>query len=274
MKKKIFKIIKKSYELRKKIIEIVIKNGGHLATSFSCLDILVCLYYGNLIKFKSSKPNWEIRDRLVISKGHAETLIYTILDDLGFFPKSWLAKNYRAGKYLLGGHIDSKVPGIEFTTGALGHGLSLAAGSALGLKRKKNNAKVFVLLSDGECTEGTTWEAAIFASKHRLNNLIAIIDNNKISATDFTKNFTDIQNLDKKFKAFGWNVVQVNGHNHSQLLKILGQVKNNLKGKPTVIIADTIKGKGLKFIENDPTRHAKGLDEKEKIMARVIFEIK
>ena len=129
-------------------------------------------------------------------------------------------------------------------------------------------------MSDGECTEGTVWEAAIFASKHKLNNLIAIIDHNKISATDFTKNFTDIQNLDKKFKAFGWNVVQVNGHNHSQLLKILGQVKNNLKGKPTVIIADTIKGKGLKFIENDPTRHAKGLDEKEKIMARDIFEIK
>lgn len=257
-------IIKKSFTLRQKILKIVIKNGGHLATSFSCLDIVVSLFYGKVLRFKNNKPKWPMRDRFVLSKGHAETLLYAVLDDLKFIPKSWLSEHYRSGKYILGGHTDCKIPGIEFTTGALGHGLNLACGSALALKRKKSPSKVFVLMSDGECTEGTVWEAAIFASKHKLNNLIAIIDHNKISATDFTKNFTDNSNLEKKFSSFGWKSQVIDGHNIPYLLKILKKAKKNTSKKPIVFIANTIKGKGLKFIENDPSRHAKGLDEKEK----------
>lgn len=272
-KLKFKEVIKKSFQLRQKVLGVVIKNGGHLATSFSCLDIVVSLYYGMVLKFKKNQPNWKLRDRFILSKGHAETLLYVVLDDLKFFPKTWLSKNYRSGKYILGGHVDCKIPGIEFTTGALGHGLNLACGSALALKKQNNSSKVFVLMSDGECTEGTVWEAAIFASKHKLNNLIVIVDHNKISATDFTKNFTDINNLEKKFSAFGWKSKIIDGHNISSLIKILKKAKKNISKQPTVFIANTIKGKGLKFIENDPSRHTKGLDEKEKIEAMRLLKI-
>ena len=266
-------VIEKSFKLRQKILEIVIKNGGHLATSFSCLDIVVSLYYGKVLKFRSDEPNWKSRDRFILSKGHAETLLYSVLDDLKFMPKTWLSKHYRSGKYFLGGHTDSKIPGVEFTAGALGHGLNLACGSALALKKKKSISKVFVLMSDGECTEGTVWEAAIFASKHKLNNLIAIIDHNKISATDFTKNFTDISNLEKKFLSFGWRSQIIDGHNIPKLIKIFKKAKTNNSNQPKVFIANTIKGKGLNFIENDPSRHTRGLEEKEKIIAMRLLKI-
>ena len=267
------KIIDKSFTLRQKILEIVIKNGGHLATSFSCLDIVVSLFYGKVLKFKSNNPEWPFRDRFILSKGHAETLLYSVLDDLKYIPKSWLLNHYRSGKYILGGHTDSKIPGVEFTAGALGHGLNLACGSALALKRKKSNSRVFVLMSDGECTEGTVWEAAIFASKHKLNNLIAIVDHNKMSATDFTKNFTNINNLEKKFLSFGWKSKVIDGHNIPRMIKIFENAKKDSSYKPMVFIADTVKGKGIKFIENDPSRHTKGLDEKEKKRAMRLLKL-
>ena len=216
---------KKAFALRQKILKIVIKRGGHLATSLSSLDILVSLFYSGVLNFKNTKPNWEFRDRFILSKGHAETLIYSVLDDLKFFPKTYFENHYRAGKFLLGGHTDCKVPGIEFTAGALGHGLSLACGTALALKRKKNNSKVFVLMSDGECTEGSVWEAAIFASHHKLDNLIVIVDHNRISATDFLNNFTNISNLTKKFQSFGWNSKNIDGHSISKMNKIFKNIK-------------------------------------------------
>ena len=179
----------------------------------------------------------------------------------------------RAGKFLLGGHTDCKVPGIEFTAGALGHGLSLACGTALALKRKKNNSKVFVLMSDGECTEGSVWEAAIFASHHKLDNLIVIVDNNRISATDFLINFTNISNLTKKFQYFGWNSKNIESHSISKMNKIFKNIKKNNSKKPTIFIAKTIKGKGINFIENDPSRHTKGLNKEEEIKAMRILNI-
>lgn len=274
MKKINLKLInKKAFSLRQKILDIVVKNGGHLATSFSCLDIVVSLFYGKVLKYKNNKPNWSSRDRFILSKGHAETLLYTILDDLKFIPKSWLSKHYRSGKFILGGHTDSKIPGIEFTAGALGHGLSFGCGSALALKRKNSASKVFVLMSDGECTEGTVWEAAIFASTHKLNNLIAIVDHNKISATDFLKNFTDINDLKKKFTSFGWRSKIIDGHNINNLIKIFIKEKKKKTSRPIVFIANTIKGKGLKFIENDPSRHTKGLNKEESIRAKKILKI-
>ncbi len=267
------KIIKKSFTLRQKILNIVIENGGHLATSFSCLDIVVSLYYGGVLKFRYYNPKWSLRDRFILSKGHAETLLYSVLDDLKYFPKSWLSNHYRSGKYILGGHTDSKIPGVEFTAGALGHGLNLACGTALALKRRKNTSRVFVLMSDGECTEGTVWEAAIFASKHKLNNLIAIVDHNKMSATDFTKNFTNINYLEKKFSSFGWKSQVIDGHDIPSLIKIFKKAKKNISNKPIIFIVNTVKGKGLKFIENDPTRHTKGLDEAEKEKAKKLLKI-
>jgi transketolase len=266
-------LFKKAYELRKKILKIVIDRGGHLATSLSCLDILVALFYGKVLNFKSSNPKWKIRDRFVLSKGHAETAMYSVLDDLNFFPKFFLTNHYRHGKFLLGGHIDGKIPGIEFTTGALGHGLNLACGSALALKKNSIKSKVFVLLSDGECTEGSVWEAAIFASKHKLNNLIAIIDYNRISATDYLDNFTDLSYLGKRFIAFGWNVINVNGHNIQSMRSSFLKVKKKNLTRPTIFIARTIKGKGINFIENDPSRHAKGLSKEEENRAKKILHI-
>jgi transketolase len=267
------KLNKKAFELRQKILNIVIKRGGHLATSFSCLDIVVALFYGGILKFKSYNSSWEGRDRFILSKGHAETLIYAILEDLKFFPKSFFFNHYRYGKFLLGGHTDCNVPGIEFSAGALGHGLSLACGTALALKRKKSKSKVFVLMSDGECSEGSVWEAGIFASQHKLDNLVAIIDNNRISATDFLDNFTSLNNLSKKFKSFGWNSININGHNIIEMQKIFLKVKKNNSGKPFIFVANTIKGKGIKFIENDPSRHTKGLSKQEEIEAMKILKI-
>lgn len=267
------KLNKKAFELRQKILKIVIKRGGHLATSFSALDILVTLFYGGVLNFQNSNPNWERRDRFILSKGHAETLIYSILDDLKFFPKTFFNNHYRAGKFILGGHTDCKVPGIEITAGALGHGLSLACGIALALKRKKNKSKVFVLMSDGECTEGSVWEAAIFASQHQLDNLIVIVDFNRISATDFLSNFTNLSNLSKKFSSFGWNSKNIDGHEIKKMRKTFLNVKNNKSKKPTIFIAKTVKGKGIKFIENDPSRHTKGLNKEEEIKAMRILKI-
>jgi len=268
-----FNLNKKAFDLRQKILKVVIDSGGHLATSFSCVDIVVCLFYGKILKYNSSKPKLESRDRFILSKGHAETLMYVILSELNFFSKNWLRDHYRQGKFILGGHIDSKVPGIEFTTGALGHGLSLACGCALALKKKKNKSKVFVLMSDGECTEGSVWEAAIFASKHKLNNLIVIVDENKISATDFTKNFTNNTKLKEKFISFGWQAININGHDINGLMKNFKKVKKFKLNKPLIFIAKTTKGKGLKFIENDPIRHTKGLDKFEEIKAKKILKI-
>jgi len=263
----------KAFELRQKILKVIISNGGHLATSYSCVDIVSCLFYGKILKYNSGKPKLESRDRFILSKGHAETLMYVILSDLNFFPKKWLIDHYRRGKFILGGHIDSKIPGIEFTTGALGHGLSLACGSALALKKKNNKAKVFVLMSDGECTEGSVWEAAIFASKHKLNNLIVVVDENKISATDFTKNFTNNTKLKEKFLSFGWKAKNIDGHDISSLTKNFKKAKKSKLNKPLIFIAKTIKGKGLSFIENDPIRHTKGLDKFEEIKAKKILKI-
>ena len=266
-------LFKKALELRKKILRIVIDRGGHLATSLSCLDILVVLFYGKVLNFNSSNPKWKFRDRFVLSKGHAETAMYSILDDLNFFPKFFLKDHYRHGKFLLGGHIDGKIPGVEFTTGALGHGLSLACGSALALKKSSIKSKVFVLLSDGECTEGSIWEASIFASKHKLTNLIAIIDYNRISATDYLDNFTDLSNLGKRFIAFGWDVVNVNGHDIQSMSRSFLKAKRLKLRRPTIFIAKTIKGKGIKFIENDPSRHTKGLSKEEENKAMKILNL-
>ena len=270
---KLNKVKNKAQFIRKQILETVINKGGHLATSFSCADILTTLYYSGIMEYNNKNEKWNKRDRLIISKGHAETIIYNILSDLDFFPKNWLLKHYRSGKYLMGGHIDSKIPGIEFSTGSLGHGLSLASGMALGMKKSKNRSNVFVLMSDGECTEGSVWEAAIFASKNKLNNIIAFIDNNQISATDFLKNFTDIGNLKEKFTAFGWNCFSINGHSIKKIYTTINKIKNLKNNKPNIVIANTIKGKGLNSIENDPARHTKGLSKMEINDAKKQFKI-
>ena len=169
-------LTQKARQLRLKMVQMCAQNGGHIASALSCIDIMVALYYGDVFKFNPQNPAWDDRDRFILSKGHGETALYAILADCGYFPGEWLETRYRRGDFFLGGHPDIHIPGVEATTGALGHGLSLAAGISLASKMDARTHLQFVLLGDAECTEGSIWEAAIFASKHNLENLIAIVD--------------------------------------------------------------------------------------------------
>lgn len=252
-------LIKKSKDLRKVLFNVCCSNGGHIASALSCLDIIVSLYYSGLFKFKPENPDWEERDCFFLSKGHAELALYCILADLHFFPKEWLITRYRAGDCFLGGHPDIRIPGVEITSGALGHGLGIASGVALASKKDQIISNNYVLLGDAECTEGSIWEAASFASFHKLNNLIAIIDRNHLSALDWTENFCALDPFEKKWEAFGWEVKKIDGHDFNQLIDVLEYSNSSTRQKPLAIIAETIKGKGLSFLENDPLCHVKGV---------------
>jgi transketolase len=259
----------KAKEIRNGVVNVAIRNGGHIASSFSCVEILICLYYGNILKFNAINPEWAERDRFILSKGHAETALFTILSDLKFFPEEWLENHYRTGECYLGGHPDRKIPGVEITSGALGHGLGIAAGISLAAKMNKKNHFQFVLMGDSECTEGSVWETALFAAKHNLNNLIAITDRNRIGSIDFTENFTSLEPLKQKWEAFGWEAIEVDGHNFEELLNVLKYAKSRQNKMPLSIIANTVKGKGVSFMENNPIWHVKNLScEEEIVLAR------
>jgi transketolase len=249
----------KANELRTRVVHICSKSGGHISSAFSCIEIMVGLYYSGILMMDAHNPNWDERDRFILSKGHGETALYAILADLGFFPEEWIDKRYRLGDHFLGGHPDQHTPGIEVTSGALGHGLGLAAGISLAAKMDSKKHLQFVLLGDAECTEGSIWEAAIFASKHCLNNLVAIVDRNQIGALDFTDNFTSLEPLADKWRAFGWEVCVLDGHNLEQLVEALNYTRSRIDQRPMVIIAHTIKGKGVSFMENDPAWHTRTL---------------
>ncbi|MEK7144022.1 MAG: transketolase [Patescibacteria group bacterium] len=242
-----------------------------LASSLSDVEIFVVLYYGGILKFDPKNPSWEERDRFIISKGHGAISLYPILADLGFFDKSELAKVGQAGSFL-GGIPDTMIPGFETINGALGHGLGVACGTAIALKIKKSDSKVFVLMGDGELFEGAVWEAIMFAGHHKLNNLILIIDNNKISMLDYCRNIVDLSPLEEKFKIFGWETGVIDGHNMESVYNSLKNLKEKKSDKPEVLIADTIKGKGVPQLENDVLCHIKSLKEEE--ITKAIGELK
>lgn len=246
-----------AHELRKTILELCIERGGHLASSLSCVEILVALYYGGVLRYNPHDAYWNGRDRLFLSKGHAECVLYNILSRLGYFPVDWIKERYLCGDYRLGGHTDRSVPGIEFSGGSLGHGLGIASGMAWALQNDNKDNMNYVILGDGECAEGSVWESASFASKHKLNNLIAIVDYNKQGCWDFTSEYMDADNLPSRFKAFGWNVESIDGHNFNDLLAVLHKTKQVSNDKPTAIIAHTVKGKGISYMEGVPLWHVK-----------------
>lgn len=233
-----------------------------LASSLSALEIFTVLYYGKILKFNPKNINWPARDRFIISKGHGAISLYPILADLGFFKKKELARVCKEGSFL-GAIPDPIIPGFETINGSLGHGLGVACGIAVALKRQKKREKVFALLGDGELNEGSVWEAVMFASEHKLNNLIAIIDNNKICMLDYCKNILNLAPLSDKFKAFGWDVKSVDGHNLRLLYDILSKMKKSKSSKPTVLIANTIKGNSVPSLENDSLSHIKNLSAEE-----------
>jgi len=233
-----------------------------LASSLSAVEIFVVLYYGKILTFRPHEPDWDERDRFIISKGHGSISLYPILADLGYFNKKELDRVCREGS-LLGGIPDPIIPGFEAVNGSLGHGLGVACGVALALKRKKRREKVFVLLGDGELYEGSVWEAVMFAGEHRLDNLIVIIDNNKICMLDYCRNILNLEPLDKKFKAFNWRVKSADGHNTGQLSRALINLKNRKGDKPNLLIANTVKGKGVPNLESDPLSHIRNLNAEE-----------
>ena len=233
-----------------------------LASSLSAVEIFTALYYGKIIKFNAKDIRSEKRDRFIISKGHGAISFYPVLADFGFFPIENLSKVCKEGS-ILGGIPDSVIPGFETINGSLGHGLGVACGIAIALKRKKRREKVFVLIGDGELYEGSVWEAIMFAGEHKLGNLILIIDNNMACMLDFCKNIIDLAPLDKKFAAFNWIVKTVNGHSLDELYSALKNFKDFPNNKPKVLIANTIKGKGVPRLETDPLSHIKNLQPEE-----------
>ncbi len=258
-------LTQKANRLRIKILQMCVNSGGHISSAFSCVDILVGLYYSGMLKFDPRNPEWNERDRFILSKGHGETALYAILADLGFFPEEWIETRYRRNDCFLGGHPDRRIPGVEVTTGALGHGLGLAAGISLAAKLDAQHHLQFVLMGDTECTEGSVWEAAQFGAKHELNNLVAIVDRNHISALDFTERFTALEPFADKWKSYGWEVSTVDGHDLQQLVGVYEYARSRTSAGPLAIIAETIKGKGVSFMENDPTWHTRTLSGEKEI---------
>ena len=233
-----------------------------LASSLSDVEILVALYYGGILKFDPKNINWQGRDRLIVSKGHGAISLYPILADLGYFPTEELNRVCQEGSFL-GGIPDIIIPGFETTNGSLGQGLGVACGMAAALKRKKSDSAVFVLLGDGELYEGSVWEAIMFASEHQLDNLTVIIDNNKICMLDYCKNIIDLTPLEKKFRTFNWKVKTIDGHDVRKIYNTLRSLKIDRSGSPKVVIADTIKGRGVPQLEGDSLCHIKSLKEVE-----------
>ena len=255
--------------VRQQVLEMAMRAGaGHIAPAYSCTEIMVALYQGNILRVRPKQPAWEDRDRFILSKGQACAAQYAILADMGYFPVSELKTYCRLGSKL-GGHSESNVIGVEAFTGSLGHGLPIGTGMALAGKMDKKDYLVVVLLGDGEIQEGSNWEAAMFAAHHGLNKLIAIIDRNGLQALDYTEDVLSLEPLAKKWEAFGWETRTVNGHSFNDLLSVMGDLRSRKSRKPLVIIALTTKGKGVSFMENSPIWHFRIPDKRELIKARM-----
>ena len=246
---------KKSIEYRKNILNIIFESGaGHTGGSLSCIDILNVLY-NSTMDISPKKFSSFDRDHFIQSKGHSVEALYTVLLDCGFYSKEDLDTLNNFKSHFIG-HPTKKVLGVEHNTGALGHGLSVAVGMALGLKMDQKKYRVFTLLGDGELSEGSVWEAAMTASKYKLENLTVIIDRNKLQITGSTEEVNPVEPLQDKFLSFGFNVIEVNGNNISSLVEVFNKPLSE-KDKPNLIIANTTKGAGISFMENQVSWHHK-----------------
>ncbi len=238
---------------------------GHLGSAFSLIEALRVLY-DDILKFDPQNPTWADRDRCILSKGHGCLALYAILADKGFFPAEELDRFCRFDG-MLGGHPErAKVPGVEASTGALGHGLSIGLGQALAMRLQKRESRVFVLMGDGEINEGSVWEAAMSAGKHRLSNLVAMVDYNKLQSYDRTSVVQDLEPLTDKWRAFGFAVHEVDGHDVDQLRHVLSSVPFE-SDKPSAIICHTVKGRGIAEAEGNPTWHHKSKISDDEVAA-------
>ena len=242
--------------LRRDIVTMIAKAGsGHPGGSLSAVEIVVTLFW-KILRHKPADPAWKDRDRFILSKGHCAPVLYAALAECGYFPVSEL-NTLRQIDSRLQGHADHCcTPGVEMSSGSLGQGLSFSVGAAVAGRLDAQPWRVYALLSDGECDEGQTWEAAMSAAMFKADNLTAIVDNNGIQLSGFNKDIMNIDPLNKKFEAFGWRVIEVDGHDTSQLIDAFKKARQ-IKGQPTVIIAHTVKGKGVSFMENNVDFHGK-----------------
>jgi len=248
-------LCQKAKQIRQETFEMVMNaKCGHMGGSFSSLEVMVYLYYSGQLKHRPHDTNWSLRDRFILSKGHANNSLYVILADLGYYPKDELKSFCQNGTFL-GNHSDRIVPGIEVSTGSLGHGLGLGAGLSLGAKLNGESFKTYVILGDGECQEGSVWEASMFAAQHKLKDLIAILDRNRLGSEDFTENTSGLDSVEDKWKAFGWEVFSIDGHSFKEIEQAMNACMASLSDKPKMIIANTVKGKGLPTHENQPRAH-------------------
>ncbi|MBS3132509.1 transketolase [Candidatus Woesearchaeota archaeon] len=252
----------KSKELRRTIIRILeCSRRGHLGSAFSLVEIIRVLY-DDVLRYKAENPGWEGRDRFILSKGHGCLALYAVLAEKGFFPESELWKFCKIDG-ILGGHPEPKIPGVEFSTGSLGHGFPVGIGMALNARYEKAGYRTFVVIGDGEADEGSVWEAALSAGKHKLDNLVVVMDYNKYQSYGPTVGIQDLEPLADKWRSFGFGVREVDGHDLDELKSAFSNLPVDA-GKPSVVICHTMKGKGIKFAEgNMEWHHKSGLNDGE-----------
>ncbi len=254
----------KALSFRKEILEILNSAGsGHPGGSLSAVEIMISLYFYKM-NHRPQDPHWNDRDRLIISKGHVTPVVYVTLANAGYFPKEEL-KTFRKFGSRLQGHVHFKVPGVEFNTGSLGHGLSVANGIALGARMLNKKFNTYCLLGDGELQEGSVWEAAMMASHHNIDHICAIVDYNKVQENGPVNDIKNLEPLAEKWRSFGWHTLEVDGHDFKSLIPALDEF-DAIKQKPTVIIAHTVKGKGISFMEGKAAWHGKA-PNKEQLQA-------
>ena len=249
---------RRANEMRVDIVRMIAEAGsGHPGGSLSCTDILAALYFSGVLEHDPANPGWEGRDRFILAKGHAAPALYAVLAQAGYFPREELLTLRKLGTRLQGHPDSNQLPGVEVSTGSLGQGLSIAAGAAAGFKLDGGPQAVFALLGDGECQEGQVWEAAMFAAHRGLDNLVAVVDRNGLQIDGCTADVCDPGDLGAKFAAFGWDVEEVDGHDPDALVAVLGAAKAGRGGRPHAVIARTVKGKGVSFMENQAGWHGK-----------------
>lgn len=235
--------------VRRDIIDMIYRAGmGHPGSSLSCVEILVALYLGDIMRVDPARPDWPERDRFVLSKGHASPTLYSVLARKGFFSRDTL-KTFRQTGSILTAYPDMSTPGVDMESGSLGNGISTAVGMALSSKLKGLDNYVYTVLGDGELQEGIVWEAAMCGAHHKLDNLIAFVDRNRLQITGTVEQIMDVSPLEDKWRSFGWNVITIDGHKFDEIFAAVEAAKAH-KGGPTVIIADTVKGKGVSYMEN------------------------
>ncbi len=258
----------KARSLRLDVLDMTTKAAsGHPSSSFSCVEILTALYFGGILRYRSNDPHWPERDRFILSKGHAAPVLYAVLADAGYFDREELWGLRQVNRLAEGHPIRDKLPGIEATAGSLGKGISVGLGHVLGGRLNNLNYRVYVLLGDGECEEGQIWESALAAAHYKADNLTAIVDYNKYQETGPISREMALEPFVEKWQSFGWHVEDVDGHDIGAIIEKLNAAQR-VKGQPSVIIAHTVKGKGVSFVEADYTFHGRALTPEQAEKAR------